>query len=84
MSPTTVAKAIKLSFNVQQDISKGRRDSYPHDASVSTNGSYPAFDPSREAQLRSAADRAKPYRDRLERADQHGSRNRLAVKVLAP
>ncbi|CAG8910048.1 unnamed protein product [Penicillium egyptiacum] len=36
---------------------------------TSTNGSYPAYNPSRGAQLRSAADCANPYRDRLERAD---------------
>jgi hypothetical protein len=84
MSPTTETKAIKLSFNDQLDIEETRRGSYPHDASASTNGSYPACDPSRGAQLRSAADRANPYRDRLKRADHHYSRNRLAQKPSPP
>ncbi|KAJ5456960.1 hypothetical protein N7530_012234 [Penicillium desertorum] len=73
MSPTTEKNAIKLSFNVQQDI----------DQSMPTNWSYPAYDPSRGAQLRSAADRANPYRDRLERVDQHDSKNSLASRILA-
>ncbi|OQE71489.1 hypothetical protein PENNAL_c0105G07365 [Penicillium nalgiovense] len=64
-------------------LSKARRGSYPHDASASTNGSYPAYDPSRGAQLKNAADRANPYRDRLERVGQRDNRNRLAAKVLA-
>lgn len=36
---------------------------------TSRNGSYPVYDPNRGAELRSAADCANPYRDRLERVD---------------
>ncbi|KAF4771845.1 hypothetical protein N7455_008241 [Penicillium solitum] len=42
---------------------------------TSTNGSYHAYDPNRGAELRSAADSANPYRDRLERTTRARSRS---------
>ncbi|KAJ5472758.1 hypothetical protein N7530_006759 [Penicillium desertorum] len=55
---------------------------------TSTSGSYPVYDPSRGAQLRSAADRANPYRDRLERVDhaqgQDRGRSRSPRRSIQP
>ncbi|KAJ5816610.1 hypothetical protein N7447_008843 [Penicillium robsamsonii] len=55
---------------------------------TSTNVSHPAYDPNRGAQLRSAADRANPYRGRLEQADhargQERARSRSPRRPIQP
>ena len=51
---------------------------------TSTNGPYRAYDPSRGAELRSAADRANPFRDRLDQGgnvrDHHRARSRSPIQ----
>ncbi|KAG0154240.1 hypothetical protein PDIDSM_1620 [Penicillium digitatum] len=43
---------------------------------TNTNGSHTAYDPSRGAQLRSAADQANPYRDRIEQTNRSRGQER--------
>ncbi|CAG7947608.1 unnamed protein product [Penicillium nalgiovense] len=62
---------------------------YPRGPRVTgTSGSYPVYDPSRGEQLRNAADRANPYRDRVERVDhtrgQYRARSRSPRRSIQP
>ncbi|KAJ5428134.1 hypothetical protein N7445_009588 [Penicillium cf. griseofulvum] len=55
---------------------------------TSTNAPHPVYDPNRGVQLRSAADRANPYRDRLEQVEnargQERARSRSPRRSIQP